>query len=474
MNKGVVTEEDIQNLIIQANQQSERKIQLGQQDDLELTAVQSRELERLRQLEQQRKQQQQDLQEQRERQQQQQTSVINQIRDAMKRIEQQNQQAQEEKQQQAVDRYLETLTDDERQRFMRDRKNNQTKVPPTNENDYSGGGSGDGEPNYPQNPLRIKSIAPITAIVNWREEYTLPSIVVAEMSNQSRQEVNVTWNATNVDTTSTGVQTFNGKVVGFSGEVMLSLIVEVPLETAVPLEPNKPIRFRGGIIVEPDETIDGQEILMHRVEIPYDNGLNLLSNQFWFEAASGDQFDSPVTLSLPLQGGANLPYVGLYSNIFDTQEWESVLSTTDTENGRIQAEVFLFNRYFGVFEAKAPQIKSMYPTGRSDNEYMEIQVEFDLPVVPTEESNLLWDHIKIRNSENEEFLSFETTFQPSDGTNEDIGILMIHLNDAKPSEEYTITIPANFVQSLHGVPNKELTSSFVTQGVTLKKLVVLL
>ncbi|MFE8701732.1 Ig-like domain-containing protein [Cytobacillus sp. FJAT-54145] len=465
--KGLVTEKDIQGLINQANQQSERKIQLGQQNDLELTAKQQLAQQKLQELERQKQQEQQKKQEEREQQQQQLTNVINQIKEAMQQLEQQNQQAQAEKQKQAVEKYLETLTDEEKERFLKDREkiNNKTPVPsPINENDNSGGGNQ--EPGGHVNPVVIESISPITTIVNWKEEYTLPSIVIAEMSNGTTREVNVSWNETNVDTTMTGVYTFRGTVAGFSGEVILSLIVEVPLDTAVPLEPNQPIRFTGGIILEPDETVDGQEIIMRGTEeLPNDNGLILLGNLYWFEVASGDVFDLPVKLSLPIQGGTDLENVGIYLKNFDTPNWESAFFTTDAGNGRIHAEVSLFNRYFGVFEAKTPQIQ-MSPTEQSNNHLMEFIAEFDLPVELTEEADTLMDQIEIRNSKNEEFLHFETVFLQTQETNEDSGIFKIQLYSVQPSEEYTITIPANMVKSLHGVPNEAYTYSFVTEEVT--------
>lgn len=66
----------------------------------------------------------------------------------------------------------------------------------------------------------------IRASVKQGETYTLPATVTAKGYDGKLSEVPVVWNATSVDTTKGGTQTFEGTVEGYDGKVILSLFVE--------------------------------------------------------------------------------------------------------------------------------------------------------------------------------------------------------------------------------------------------------
>lgn len=147
---GVVTQQDIQNIVRNANQ--EAAIKLGTQESLTLTPAQQAALEAQRNAQAQREQQQREQEQQREQQKQQFTSVLNQIQNAMNTLNQQNQQAANQKNQEAIERFKASLTPAQLAEFERNRSNAQnptttpTPTTPTNSNDDDDDDSGSNPP----------------------------------------------------------------------------------------------------------------------------------------------------------------------------------------------------------------------------------------------------------------------------------------------------------------------------------------
>jgi beta-glucosidase len=71
----------------------------------------------------------------------------------------------------------------------------------------------------------IVSIADITATVEKEGTYSLPATVTATMSNNTTEEVEVTWTPNTANTATAGVFEFSGSVEGYDGTVKLTLTV---------------------------------------------------------------------------------------------------------------------------------------------------------------------------------------------------------------------------------------------------------
>ena len=71
----------------------------------------------------------------------------------------------------------------------------------------------------------ITSISDITQTINQNDDYTLPSTVVAVMSDNSTKQLPITWNPSNVNTSNSGTYYFYGKVIGWNDDVKLTLTI---------------------------------------------------------------------------------------------------------------------------------------------------------------------------------------------------------------------------------------------------------
>lgn len=79
----------------------------------------------------------------------------------------------------------------------------------------------------------ISSIANITQTINQRDSYSLPSTVEVRMSDSSNKQAVVTWNPSTVDTSKAGTQMFSGSVLGYSGQVKLTLTINAIAPTNI-------------------------------------------------------------------------------------------------------------------------------------------------------------------------------------------------------------------------------------------------
>lgn len=82
----------------------------------------------------------------------------------------------------------------------------------------------------------IITIDNISATVAVGESYSLPTTVTAHMSNNSSQQVPVSWTPATVNTSVAGIYTFSGNVSRYNGTVTLTLIVEVSPSLVIPIE----------------------------------------------------------------------------------------------------------------------------------------------------------------------------------------------------------------------------------------------
>jgi hypothetical protein len=388
---GVISKQEIEEIIKESNQQVNQEIELGSKESLKLTPAQQAALEQQRKMEEQRKRQQQQAEQKRQQQQQNMTNVLNQIQQAMNELNRQNQQAQQQKSQDALDRYLESLTAQERERFEKDREkaigNEKAPSPPPS--------GGDNSPSPSPSPVVITEINHIVETIEWNTEYTLPTTVTALMSNQTMREVNVTWDTNEIDTSVTGEFSFSGTVSGFSGEMSLTVFVEAPLGSMVPLQ-GEPVRFEGGIIVyqgenqsenQGDEESDDDPtvtVFEEEVEFSEETGLTVRSKIIRVE--TNREYPSPFTLKFPVTEGSNLERLGIYKLIPENEEWEYQYSTLD--GTFIEAEIRPYNT-FAVFEATTP-------TEPPANGPMGISFS------PSEETGVIGGVVAVTRAENEE------------------------------------------------------------------------
>ena len=71
----------------------------------------------------------------------------------------------------------------------------------------------------------ITSISDITQTINQNDDYTLPSTVVAAMSNNTTKQLPIIWNPSDVNTSNSGIYYFYGKVIGWNDDVKLTLTI---------------------------------------------------------------------------------------------------------------------------------------------------------------------------------------------------------------------------------------------------------
>jgi len=77
----------------------------------------------------------------------------------------------------------------------------------------------------------IVSIVDITQTITQGDNYTLPSMVEAIMSDETKKQVAITWSSLIVDTNKTGTYIFYGTVQGWNKDVKLTLIVTSKVQT---------------------------------------------------------------------------------------------------------------------------------------------------------------------------------------------------------------------------------------------------
>lgn len=118
---GVVSKEQIEELIKNANEKTIEDIEIGDTNEFELTENQKEEQEQLRLTEQQRIMQQQQLEQERREQQEQNQALLDEIKQKQEQQKQQNELAETELNQQTLEKYMAGLTPEEREAFLENR-----------------------------------------------------------------------------------------------------------------------------------------------------------------------------------------------------------------------------------------------------------------------------------------------------------------------------------------------------------------
>ncbi|WP_103104411.1 fibronectin type III domain-containing protein [Brevibacillus reuszeri] len=211
----------------------------------------------------------------------------------------------------------------------------------------SGGGSGGGGKD-PDDTGTIVSIPNISAEALMNNSYTLPQIIQAKMSTGKESNVAVSWNK-QADTTLTGTFTYYGSVAGYGPKVEAKLTVVAPIGVPVPLNQQRMI-FQGNTILDfgsmtlpPKATVTLENL---SPSLPANGGLTVAGPIIDFEFAN-IEITQPVTISFPVQLGANPEQLGIFHKNSD-QEWEYV--PTVITNGIATAQVSHFSAY-GVLAA---------------------------------------------------------------------------------------------------------------------------
>jgi len=108
-------------------------------------------------------------------------------------------------------------------------------------------------------PTTITSITSVYATVYAGSTYTMPTTVIATMSDGSTSEVAVTWSPSQIDTSTPGLKTATGTVVGYSGTVLLEVQVNAVNSSNLALGKSytKSIQPSGGYPDAGNESTDG-------------------------------------------------------------------------------------------------------------------------------------------------------------------------------------------------------------------------
>ena len=88
----------------------------------------------------------------------------------------------------------------------------------------------------PEEPTIVSLVDPAPITVTVGDPVTMPSTVVANMSDGTTKDVPVTWNPAAIDTTTAGTKTAAGTVEGFNGNVTFTVTVEEAAEPTLELE----------------------------------------------------------------------------------------------------------------------------------------------------------------------------------------------------------------------------------------------
>ncbi|MGG4495970.1 fibronectin type III domain-containing protein [Brevibacillus reuszeri] len=362
LDSGKVTPDQVEQLIKDANLELQRKIQLDGKPSLDWSTQQELERQKRLELEEQRKK----LAEQEKKQREEELAkklsqdLLNKIKEQQEQLKKANEEAKNK----------------EREQVDKNSPANPTAPGspggPGSSPGSSPGGSGGGGGNSggggggkdPDNSGTIVSISNISAEVLLNDSYTLPRIIQAKMSNGKESNVAVSWNK-QADTTLTGTFTYYGSVSGYQPKVEAKLKVVAPFGVPVTLNQQRMI-FQGNTILDfgsmtlpPKATVMLENL---SPSLPADSGLSVAGPIINFEFA-GIKITQPVTISFPVQSGANPELLGVFHKNSD-QEWESV--PTVVSNGTATAQVSHFSAYGVLAAAKVGGVTSSPAPGLVD------------------------------------------------------------------------------------------------------------
>ncbi|MEK4149296.1 Ig-like domain-containing protein [Robertmurraya sp. FSL W8-0741] len=365
LESGTVNRERAEQLIEEINRQGTvPRIDLGSIPPLEDPRGEGarQALEERERLNQQKREQQEQREQQKAQYEQQNRELLERVQEQLRQQEEANRQALEEAQNNAVNRYLEQLSEAERMRFensqrqrteereqaQQEREQRQSPVPPPPSSPPSGGSGGGSTPPSPP-PTIVDITQPEPVKIETGEIFTPPATVEVRMSNGTTREVSVQWDG-DLDTSKYGHYTLSGTIVG-GGEVVLDVFVYVPYGEVIELSLEQtviPLR-------------DGSIEVIGLEEVPYGSETNVTVFDFTDEERTVTglepagavltfrQFEiggATVKLNFDVTDGANAGEVGIFQQI-DDGEW--IYIPTTVENGIASAEIEDFNGTYGVF-----------------------------------------------------------------------------------------------------------------------------
>ncbi len=232
--KNVVDEQRIRDLVEEANKTLDKKIDLDNVQPFQLTDLQKQRLEQWKRLEQEKAKR---MEEQKKKQQEMEKrneQIMKKLKELQDKQKQDNAEEMERKKQQIEDNYKKQLEDaakrqfEERLKNLKDQEKNQNEAGQAHSPTPTPDGSANSGPSSPS--PTIVEISDLSETVKVGDSYALPAKVPAHMSNQETAEVPVVWEPAVVDTGEWGVYTFHGTVEGFNDGVTLTLTVLWPIE----------------------------------------------------------------------------------------------------------------------------------------------------------------------------------------------------------------------------------------------------
>jgi len=108
----------------------------------------------------------------------------------------------------------------------------------------------------------------IQTTVNQNDPYILPQTVTGYVCDGTTKEMPITWNATSVDTSSGGLQTFEGTVEGYEGKIKLSLFVRAPGLVYIP-DPKLEAAIRSAITKPTGDILESDMLNINVLDIKY-------------------------------------------------------------------------------------------------------------------------------------------------------------------------------------------------------------
>lgn len=239
-----------------------------------------------------------------------------------------------------------------------------------------GGGGGGGGP-------KIKSIADIKVTVALKGNYSLPSEVTANMSDNTTKQVAVTWSPNTVNTSKAGVFAFQGTVSGYAPKIKLTLRVEAPMGQPVEVDNDVPLAFAGGVTIDLTSvpnvpvgvTVTVTECSDSDYKVPGEQPgqvFKVAGKVIKVQFSSNADFTNGVELTLPFEGAASDDLAIFYYNETD-EKWECADSTVDETNKVIRATVYHFSKW-GVVKATRVATPTAAPPAGSVDKGAEIEL----------------------------------------------------------------------------------------------------
>ncbi|MEY7999372.1 N-acetylmuramoyl-L-alanine amidase [Clostridium sp. Mt-5] len=205
--------------------------------------------------------------------------------------------------------------------------------------------------------ITISSISNLSDNITVGSQYSLPTSVQATMSDGTSKKVPVIWSADSIDSSKTGVFTYNGTVPGYSKQVLFTLtIVSKPTETPPSSgTPGTPV-----IVIDPGHG---------------------MGNDIGATGINGLQEDD-ITLAVGLKTGAILQSKGINVVYTRTTDMRSVpMSVNESLQKRCDISNDANAKYFVCIhanyftESSAHGTETLYYTGNSEGEKLALNIQ---------------------------------------------------------------------------------------------------